>query len=768
MMEGSGLSRGKKRMIARIRGHLIVAVIIVSLMTFGSSSFAGLDVGGPSNQLVVTYDANGGSKVYQMYVSPGDTLALDFQQTPVKECYNFDGWFYDIALTQAYNASDSINKNLTLYAKWTAQSANALCDAATLTSTIGAVSVGGMVNETIIVGSDVKLAALKAAITPSANASFEIYNADGITIATTIATGMKIIVTSRTGTNKVTYTITVRTQNLALNSPATVGSTCIASQNAAKAVDGSVTIDSKWCSSSSNRWLQIDLGSVKQVSQFVIKHASEAGEPAFLNTKAYNIEVSLDAKNWNSVVDVNNNTSGVTVDNIPDAQARYIRLNVTTPTQTSDSLARIYEFEVYELQNLALNKSAKADSTCNASQTAAKAVDGSVTNDGKWCSSSGNRWLQIDLGSVEQVNQFFIKHASEGGESTSYNTKAYNIQVSTDGANWKTAVNVTNNKNSATVDNITALSARYIKLNVTTPTQTTDPAARIYEFQVFGPSNMALNKPATVDSTCNPSQTAAKAVDGNIVNDSKWCSKSSNRWLQIDLGSVKQVNQFVIKHASEGGETASYNTRAYNIQVSTDGTKWNKVVNVTNNTSGITVDQVTTIPARYIKLNVTAPTQTTNLAARIYEFEVYGPPNLALNKPATVDSTCNVSQTAAKAVDGSVTNDSKWCSLSSNRWLQIDLGSVEQVNQFVIKHASEGGETASYNTKAYNIQVSVDGTNWNTVVNITNNNSSGITVDKITEVSARYIKLNVTTPTQTTNPAARIYEFEAYGPSFTT
>ncbi|AZN43501.1 discoidin domain-containing protein [Paenibacillus albus] len=168
-----------------------------------------------------------------------------------------------------------------------------------------------------------------------------------------------------------------------------------------------------------------------------------------------------------------------------------------------------------------------------------------------------------------------------------------------------------------------------------------------------------------------------------------------------------------------------------------------------------------------MKLNVTTPTQTTNAAARIYDFEVYGPSNLALNKPATVDGTCNASQTAAKAVDGSVINDSKWCALSGSHWLQVDLGSVKQVNQFVIKHASEGGETASYNTKAYNIQISTDGTNWSTVVNVTGN-TSGITVDKITQVSARYIKLNVTTPTQTTNAAARIYEFEVYGSSSAT
>ncbi|MEK3790422.1 discoidin domain-containing protein [Paenibacillus sp. FSL R7-0204] len=119
--------------------------------------------------------------------------------------------------------------------------------------------------------------------------------------------------------------------------------------------------------------------------------------------------------------------------------------------------------------------------------------------------------------------------------------------------------------------------------------------------------------------------TAAKAVEGSVINDSKWCSKSSNRWLQIDLGSVMQVNQFIIKHAAEGGETTSYNTKAYNIQVSNDGANWNTVVNVTNNRLGITADNITAVSARYIKLNVTVPTQTTNAAARIYEFEVYGP-----------------------------------------------------------------------------------------------------------------------------------------------
>ncbi|MFF2480941.1 discoidin domain-containing protein [Paenibacillus sp. NPDC058071] len=137
--------------------------------------------------------------------------------------------------------------------------------------------------------------------------------------------------------------------------------------------------------------------------------------------------------------------------------------------------------------NLALNKTARADSTCVPSETAAQAVDGSVNNNSKWCSKSNDRWLEVDLGSAQQVNRFVIKHASEGGESGAYNTKAYQIQVSNDGSNWVTVVNVNNNTYGSTVNSISSVSARYVRLNVTTPTQNADPAARIYEFEVYGP-----------------------------------------------------------------------------------------------------------------------------------------------------------------------------------------------------------------------------------------------------------------------------------------
>ena len=136
--------------------------------------------------------------------------------------------------------------------------------------------------------------------------------------------------------------------------------------------------------------------------------------------------------------------------------------------------------------NLALNKPTTSSTACNSNESAAKAVNGSVSggNTDKFCSLTSPSWLQVDLGSAQTVSSFTVKHAGAGGESTTWNSKAFTIQTSTNGSAWSTPVTITNNTASSSTHSITATSARYVKLNVTTPTQTTDPATRIYEFEV--------------------------------------------------------------------------------------------------------------------------------------------------------------------------------------------------------------------------------------------------------------------------------------------
>ena len=140
-----------------------------------------------------------------------------------------------------------------------------------------------------------------------------------------------------------------------------------------------------------------------------------------------------------------------------------------------------------------------------------------------------------------------------------------------------------------------------------------------------------------------------------------------------------------------------------------------------------------------------------------------GPVNLALNKPATGSTPCASSEGPAKAVNGSVSggNSDKFCSLVSSKWLQVDLGTSQALGSVEISHASAGGESASYNTRAFTLQTSTDGSTWTTRATVTAN-TAAVTTHSLAGVTARYLRLNIATPTQTTDPAARIYELKAF------
>jgi len=146
-------------------------------------------------------------------------------------------------------------------------------------------------------------------------------------------------------------------------------------------------------------------------------------------------------------------------------------------------------------------------------------------------------------------------------------------------------------------------------------------------FAVSSP-NLALNKPVTSSVACRASQGPAKAVNGSVsggIND-KWCSHASGAWLRVDLGAEFPVSQFVVKHAGAGGERLSLNTRDFNIRVSSDGVFFATVVSATGNTSNVSIHDIPVTNARYVYLKVVTPSSTRSLDSRIYELEVYGPP----------------------------------------------------------------------------------------------------------------------------------------------
>jgi len=138
------------------------------------------------------------------------------------------------------------------------------------------------------------------------------------------------------------------------------------------------------------------------------------------------------------------------------------------------------------------------------------------------------------------------------------------------------------------------VAARFVRLNVVRPSYSGEPVARIYEFEIYGPStslgpgpdgpgNLALNRPATGSLPCSPDQGPEKAVNGSVGGGQadKWCARDYPWFLQVDLGTIRPVARFIVKHASAGGENEESDTREFNIQLSDDGKTFTTVASST-------------------------------------------------------------------------------------------------------------------------------------------------------------------------------------------
>jgi hypothetical protein len=131
--------------------------------------------------------------------------------------------------------------------------------------------------------------------------------------------------------------------------------------------------------------------------------------------------------------------------------------------------------------------------------------------------------------------------------------------------------------------------------------------------------NLALDRPTTASAPCNANETGPKAVNGSVSggNSDKWCSGVAGiKTLTVDLGSNQALRRLVVQHAGSGGESTTFNTRAFTLATSTDGVNFTTVASFTSNTANLTTSAVN-VTGRFIQLN------TTDAVARIYEFEAY-------------------------------------------------------------------------------------------------------------------------------------------------
>lgn len=137
--------------------------------------------------------------------------------------------------------------------------------------------------------------------------------------------------------------------------------------------------------------------------------------------------------------------------------------------------------------------------------------------------------------------------------------------------------------------------------------------------------NVVLNKSATTNGNVT-GYDPSKAVDGSTTSGSKWSSSTTgDKWLMVDLGQNYNIARWVVKHAGEGGETVSLNTKNYKLQGSLDGSVWTDLDSIIGNVSNSSDRYITISTVRYVRLYITSGQNAVeNGTANIYEFEVYG------------------------------------------------------------------------------------------------------------------------------------------------
>jgi len=125
--------------------------------------------------------------------------------------------------------------------------------------------------------------------------------------------------------------------------------------------------------------------------------------------------------------------------------------------------------------NLAQGMPTTASSVQNTGTPAADATDGNTAT--RWSSAfSDPQWLQVDLGAAHTINQVVLMW------ETAF-AKAYQIQVSPDGATWTTIYSTTTGPGGTETLNVTG-TGRFIRMNGTQ--RATQFGYSLWEFQVHG------------------------------------------------------------------------------------------------------------------------------------------------------------------------------------------------------------------------------------------------------------------------------------------
>jgi len=465
--------------------------------------------------------------------------------------------------------------------------------------------------------------------------------------------------------------------------------------------------------------------------------------------------------------------------------------------------------------NLALNKQVTVSSVENPTTPGANAVDSTLNT--RWASAfSDPQWLTVDLGAAFNINE--VKITWEPAYA-----KDYEVQMSANGTDWTTVKTITDNTALVNDHTGLVASGQFVRIYGTkraTPYGYSIYELEVYGEPITAYCGTAANgdysyKAVTAGDNVNFTfHPLGSVAGGNLAiiyikegtnNDYPGYTMAKNDtgdftfakpiaagtplgfYFTYQVGANgPEKNTMATPHTytvgTTCGETVSNTAPAVSITSPTATTNLTAPANITISADAADVDgavskvdfyngttllgTVNTAPYNFTWSNVAAgnysitakATDNSNLTttSATVNITVNAPAavgaNLALNKPVTTSSNEAPGTAGANAVDGNL--NSRWSSLFSDpQWLAVDLGKTYAVNQVKITWEP------AY-AKDYEVQISNDNTNWQTIKAIVGNTTLVNDYTNLT-VSGRYIRIY---GTQRALPYGySIYELEVYG-----
>ncbi|MDF2827977.1 MAG: polysaccharide lyase family 8 [Mycobacterium sp.] len=336
----------------------------------------------------------------------------------------------------------------------------------------------------------------------------------------------------------------------------------------------------------------------------------------------YLLQTSRDGVTWTDQRFTQDGAGGEVRLDIAPTAATFVRL-LMVDSANGDGYA-VQEFEVDASMNLALGRAV----TASGGTSSGNVTDGAL--DTRWsANNSDSAWAQVDLGSVQPIKTVRLWWEASFA-------RQYKIQVSDDGSSWRDAYTTPSTGSDGGSDVVEVdEQARYVRMQ-TVQRSTTQYGVSLWELEVFaddaianapttpaGRENFALGRPIVADSTYNPTASAANANDGNLTT--RWSSSrqaapyTTQRWLQVDLESVRTINQAVVTW-----ESATSND--YRVEGSLDGETWHELARVQKTSTELkNVVDFAGADVQYVRV-IGLP--VTQYGVSIFEFEVYGGYNL--------------------------------------------------------------------------------------------------------------------------------------------